>query len=98
VRTLGVLERFLIGEGAHPELFAHVAECARYLSEGQAPAKAYDTMAIWRTLIHLGYVAVPETKTTFFTLPLAEALPLLDEPTTKEFIVMVNGTIRETHL
>lgn len=98
VRTLATLERFLIDEGIHTELYAHIEECARYIAVTTVDAKTYDTLAIWRTFVHLGYIAVEEHEVNLFTLPFATALAVLDEATMKRFIMQVNETIQHTHL
>jgi recombinational DNA repair protein (RecF pathway) len=97
VRTLATLERFLVDEGVHAELYAHIEECARILTT-DAGAKVFDTLAIWRTLVHLGYVAIEEHELPLFTLSFEQALATIDEPTIKKFIILVNETIKQTHL
>ncbi len=98
VRTLATLERFLIDEGVHEELFAHIVECGEYFNHATVEAKIYDTLAIWRTLVHLGYIAVQENELGFFNIPFAQAVELIDEETRKRFIGLVNETITQTHL
>ncbi len=98
VRTLASLERFLGDEGSHPELFAHIRECAEYVSTGAASAKVFDTLAICKTLAHLGYIALDESMTQYMTLSLAEALEQIDEATVKRLIALSNEAIKETHL
>ncbi len=98
VRTLATLERFLIDEGVHEELFAHIRECALCLNTEGVDAKIFDTLAIWRTLVHLGYIAVEEDEVLLFTASFQQTLASVDEPTIKKFIILVNESIKQTHL
>lgn len=98
VRTLATLERFLVDEGVHEELYSHIRECALCLNTEDIDPKAFDTLAIWRSLVHLGYIAIEESEAKLFTLPFRTALTLINEPIMKRFIVLVNSTIKETHL
>jgi len=101
VRILATLERFVIDEGAHPELFAQMYDAAEMLRQSDARAadpKQYDTLMIWRILASLGYVSTDLLEQHLHTLPLREALVYLDETKTKKLIMEVNATIKETHL
>lgn len=111
VRMLATLERFLVDEGVHTELFAHIYECAQLLhtergaSVDGAPhdpagsdAKRFDTLAIWRTLEMLGYIAVDDADVPLTKMSFVDALELLDEDRTRRMITAVNATIKETHL
>ena len=98
VRILATLERFLIDEGAHAELFAHIYEAAQVVQSTYADAKRFDTLAIWRIIALLGYIAIKDDMTDYASLPFHEALMMLDEATTKHMIATVNTTIKETHL
>jgi recombinational DNA repair protein (RecF pathway) len=100
VRTLATLERFLIDDGEQRELFDHIEECAMYLAEAPASVdpKSFDTLSIWRTLVHLGYIAVAQHEKDLFILPFDQAVRLLDPTTTTVLVAMVNTTIKETHL
>ncbi len=92
VRTLATLSRFLIDEGEHPALFAHIEEVANVVIEDGVDPKAYDALAIWRTLVHLGYID-GEIET-----PFADAVRTMTDTDTKALIATVNETIKETHL
>ncbi len=97
VRTLATLERFLIDEGVHQELFAHIWEVGKYLEAHQAKdrdSKLFDTFAIWRTLVHLGYIPQDED----IKVPFTEALEKINDKKMKQMIIVVNKTIKETHL
>ncbi len=98
VRALATLERFLIGEGAHPELFAHIEDCAALLKEEGIGPKKFDTLAIWRILVHLGYIAVHNGDHALFEQPLADAVRALSDEGVKRLVAEVNNTIKETHL
>lgn len=99
VRTLATVERFLIDEGIHEELFEHILECGQYLiKEPEIDPKIYDTLAIWRTLIHLGYIAIEEDETSYFGLSFKDSLNIVNEQTRKKFNILVNKIIKETHL
>lgn len=95
VRLLGALERFLVDEGEHSELFGHVEEVAE-LVEGAYDPKLFDTLSLWRALAHLGYISVEDE--SLFTMPLREALVRVDEETRKRLVVEVNRAISQTHL
>ncbi len=103
VRTLATIERFLIDEGVHEELFEHILECGQYLNDlknhlEDIDPKVYDTLAIWRTLVHLGYIAIEEDELPYFNLPFHQSLNIIDEETRKKFNILVNKIIKETHL
>lgn len=98
VRMLATLERFLVDEGVHTELFAHIYECAQLLHTEYEEPKRFDTLAIWRTLEMLGYIAVDDADVPLTTMSFVEALELLDEDRTRRMITAVNATIKETHL
>ncbi len=95
VRLLGALERFLVDEGEHPQLFAHVEEVAGLMREPLDP-KLFDTLALWRALAHLGYISVDDE--SVFTLPFREALTRVNEEMRKRLVVEVNRAITQTHL
>lgn len=92
VRTLGTLSRFLIDEGEHTALFAHVQEVAHAVYEETVEPKVFDALAIWRTLVHLGYIDGD------ITASFADAARVLDEAEIKTLVTSVNETIKETHL
>lgn len=96
IRLLHTIERFLVDEGVHLELFEHVYECAKTFVDIEP--KKYDTLAIWRTLAHLGYIDVDSEKQKFFLLPFEQTLNLLGDEYLKDMIKLVNETIKETHL
>jgi DNA repair protein RecO (recombination protein O) len=98
VRMLATLERFLVDEGVHTELFAHIYECTQVVGGEYGDSKRFDTLAIWKTLELLGYIAVEDDAVAFTTMPFIEALELVDEKTINKMIVAVNTTIKETHL
>ena len=99
VRTLATLERFLAGEGEeHREIFDHLEVCASLVSKGDYNPQLFDTLAIWRVLAHLGYIAVPADQTTLFTSPFETMFSIIDTKTTKEMIKQVNEAITYTHL
>lgn len=100
VRTLATLERFLIDEGKQSELFDHIEECAMYIAQSPLvfDPKSFDTLSIWRTLVHLGYIAVTENERELFVLPFSQAVGLLDIGMTASLVAVVNTTIKETHL
>lgn len=98
VRALATLERFLIGEGDHPELFAHITEIGESFREETISGKYYDTLAIWRALVHLGYIAVEEDEQVFFEDPFFDVLGRMDDVRTKAMITVVNEAITQTHL
>lgn len=95
VRTLAALDRFLIDEGEHSELFGHITEIAHAVAHPIDP-KTFDTLAIWRTLVHLGYI--PRGEEALFLSPFVQASALLTPLDTKRLIISVNNTIKETHL
>jgi DNA repair protein RecO (recombination protein O) len=99
VRMLATLERFLVDEGVHIELFFHIYECAQLVKEGMyTDSKRFDTLAIWRTLELLGYIAVEDADIPLTSMSFLKALELLDEDRTRRMITAVNATIKETHL
>lgn len=95
VRSLSAIERFLIDEGEHPELFGHIHDIAHALAHPISP-KTFDTLAIWRTLVHLGYI--PGADEALFVSPFVDTSLGLPESDAKRLIISVNNAIKETHL
>ncbi len=91
VRALGTLVRFLVDEGEHRALFAHILEIARAMGSGLDP-RAYDALAIWRILVHLGYIDGT------ITAPFTDAARSLDDAAITALVHTVNETIKQTHL
>ncbi len=98
VRTLGLLERFLMGEGTHPELFDHVIALGEAVREGQAEARIFDALSLWKVLVLLGYSAVEEGDSELFELPFAEAIALVDDARLKRIIKSATDAISSSHL
>lgn len=99
VRALATVERFLGGEGEqHSELFNHLEVCANCVIEGNFNPQVFDTLAIWRVLAHLGYIAVPEDNVGLFSSSFTDTFSILDSDTTKKMIREVNEAITYTHL
>lgn len=95
VRSLTAIERFLVDEGEHGELFAHISDISRAVSSPISP-RVFDTLAIWRTLVHLGYI--PGGDEVLFRSPFVETSAILTDTDIKRLIVSVNSAIKETHL
>ena len=99
VRTLATVERFVGGEGEqHSELFDHLEICADCMADEKVDSQMFDTLAIWRVLAHLGYIAVPSEQGELFSAPLSDTLKTLTPSTTKKMIKQVNDAITHTHL
>ncbi|MDB5189013.1 MAG: hypothetical protein JWM92_611, partial [Candidatus Nomurabacteria bacterium] len=98
VRTLGLLERFLTGEGTHPELFDHIIACGLIAQAEQGDARAFDALSLWKVLVLLGYVAVPAEDEILFTLPLDQALAEMDDRRIKKLIQSATDAIHYSHL
>jgi recombinational DNA repair protein (RecF pathway) len=98
VRVLGVVERFCQGEEPHPELFSHLKECLSAFRVQTLDVRLLDTIALWKVMVLLGYIAVSKEDEHFFSLPLLEAVSRLDEATAKRLIAQTNDAITQTHL
>ncbi len=101
IRNLATLERFVTEENPHPELFAHILECAmvaEYKALDQKVVRAYDAIGIWRTLIHLGYIAVDDKDSGLFTDPILHVALQLSTEKLKQLVKVVTEAIKETHL
>lgn len=97
VRTLAFINRFLTGEDPHPELFAHISAVAASLPM-VSDDKAIDTLALWRALALLGYIAVEPGDERLLASPFVEAATLLDTVAMKRCIAQANSAIAESHL
>jgi len=98
VRTITLLERFLIGEGSHDELFGHIIACGAIVQQGNGDARAFDALSLWKVLVLLGYIAVADADEPLFTLPLDQAMALLDESRIKKLIRSATDAISYSHL
>lgn len=98
VRTLSLLERFLNGEGTHPELFDHVIASGAAVQEGQAEARIFDALSLWKVLVLLGYSAVEEGDEELFELPFDQAMVLVDDTRLKKIIRSATDAISYSHL
>lgn len=98
VRSLTMLERFMIGEGSHEELFAHTEEIAQLIARDDIDAQYFDTLSLWRIITILGYVAVDEKDEAFFTTAFDQAVLLINTTDAKRMIVAVNQSILESQL
>lgn len=98
VRSIAFLERFLIGEGPHEELFQHIADGMTLVKEKDIDARAFDALSLWRILVLLGYSAVESENEKLFTLPLIDAMSLLTDSKIKELIKNATDAITNSHL
>ncbi len=98
VRTLTLLERFLLGEGDHVELYAHVTEIATLIARTDIDERLFDTLSLWRAIAILGYVAVEEGDEALLYAPFDQALSMMDDTRIKSFIATVNTSIKESQL
>lgn len=88
VRMLASIDRFLAGEGEeNRELWNHIESCAFSLSQDLNP-KHFDTFAIWKTLVHLGYIS-DEGDNSFSNITTEMA---------KRMVKEANEAITHTHL
>jgi hypothetical protein len=98
VRILGAVDRFVIDEGVHGDIFATLREAGDMVGGAYTDAKRFDTLVIWRILVSLGYIGVDLLDQQLYATPLLGALASLDDAQTKAMIERVNMTIKETHL
>ena len=98
VRILLSIERFVIDEGPHEALFDHVAECAACLADESLPVKAYDTVAIWRVFVLLGYSALDESYAIYMQQPLHTVVTTSTDDMIGVLMKDVQQSIAQTHL
>ena len=98
VRILGAVDRFVIDEGVHGDIFATLREAGDMVGGAYTDAKRFDTLVIWRILVSLGYIGVDLLDQQLYATPLLGALASLDDAQTTAMIERVNMTIKETHL
>ena len=98
VRTLTLLERFLLGEGDHVELYAHVTEISTLISRTDIDERLFDTLSLWRAIAILGYIAVEEGDEELLHAPFDEAIGMMDDAHIRSFITVVNASIKESQL
>ncbi len=97
VRTIGFLERFLVGEGIHEELFDHIHTVGMMI-DGDYEPRALDALSLWKMLVLLGYVAAEEDDEQLFTLPFAEAVLLVNDAKIKKLVKTATDAITSSHL
>jgi recombinational DNA repair protein (RecF pathway) len=97
VRSVALLERFVIGEGAHEALFDHI-RLAGEMVKGDYDARAFDVLSLWKMLVLLGYSAVEDDEQQLFTLPFDQAIGTIDEAGIKKLIVSATNAIKHSHL
>jgi len=98
VRTLAFLERFLIGEGIHDELFDHIITVGTMVQAGGYDARIVDAVSLWKMLALLGYIDVEGNDEQLFTLPFDQAVSLADDATIKRLIKNATDAITSSHL
>lgn len=98
VRSLMLIDRFLVDEGPHEELFEHIVACGEILSQRDIDYKSFDALSLWRMLALLGYIAVEEHMHDLMHKPLQEALHMLDGDMRSQLIIVANTAIKESHL
>jgi recombinational DNA repair protein (RecF pathway) len=97
VRTIGFLERFLVGEGMHEELFDHIRTVGDLVAAGKHDARALDALSLWKMLVLLGYVS-GEDDEQLLALPFAEAVLLVDDNKIKKLVRTATDAITSSHL
>jgi recombinational DNA repair protein (RecF pathway) len=104
VRTVSFLERFLVGEGVHEELFDHIVALGAMLRHGENEegqrydVRMLDALSLWKVLVLLGYVAVEGSEEQMFVLPLDQAIALVNDVTVKHLIKIATDAIVSSHL
>lgn len=98
VRALAAVDRFCQGESAHPELFAHLFSCMETLAHDDIDERSLDTVAVWKIMESLGYVALEEKDRQLATLSFVDAVKSIDHSTRSRLIAMTNSVIAQTHL
>jgi recombinational DNA repair protein (RecF pathway) len=98
VRTIAFLERFLIGEGAHDELFAHLETVGMLVQQDNYDPRIVDALSLWKMLVLLGYIAVEASDEQLFTLPFEQAVGQVNETKLKQLIKNATDAITSSHL
>ncbi len=101
VRTVAFLERFLVGEGMHEELFQHIQDLGTIVKQkgdSKDIVRSLDALSLWKVLVLLGYIAIEDNEKHFFTLPLSEAAVLLSDSDIKKLIKGATDAIHSSHL
>lgn len=98
VRTLSMLARFLIGEGTHPEIFAHIEECLSVVKEGGYDAAAFDAFSLWKISALLGYIAPSDIEEPLLEQRMSAVLTAMTDEMRKRFVESVQSGITESHL
>lgn len=97
VRALMLTERLCVEEGADEALFEHLCEVEQSIRYPHTDAKLFDTIVLWKLLVHLGYLEVASESESLFTEPLTTAV---DTDGTKASLLIkeVTQAIKRTHL
>jgi recombinational DNA repair protein (RecF pathway) len=98
VRTLSAVDRFLVDEGPHEELFAHLKEIALLVGDESVDVKAYDALSLWRMLALLGYIAPEEADEALLEGAFAPALSRVTEAVRVRLIAAATDAIAQSHL
>ena len=98
VRSVAFMERFLVGEGTHEELFNHIISVGKMVQQGEYEARAVDALSLWKILVLLGYIAVEDDEEIFFTTPFDQAVVLVNDTVIKKLIKNATTAITNSHL
>ena len=98
VRTVIFLERFLVGEGVHEELFEHILTFGKMVHNGEYDARALDALSLWKMLVLLGYIAVEDMDELLFTSPIDQTVAFVDDSRMKKLIKSATDAITYSHL
>jgi DNA repair protein RecO len=98
VRSLSLVTRFLIDEGVHEELYAHIKACAQILKEGTADPQLFDALSIWKMLVFLGYIAPEPDELALVSLPIDTALLQISAIQHKALLSEVKDALIQSHL
>lgn len=97
IRALSLVERLCIEEGVQEELFEHLLATISFVGVAQADSKLFDAVVLWKILVLLGYIDVPEEQQSLFQITLSD-IATISGTITRQLVIDVTNAIKRTHL
>lgn len=97
IRALSLVERLCIEEGVHEELFEHLVSVLSFVGKTQTDNKLFDAVVLWKILVLLGYIDVPEEQHPLYSISLGD-ISTIPGTVTKALVIDVTNAIKRTHL
>lgn len=100
-RVFSLLEKLVVGEEKHPELYRVLEEAVRYVfteRTAQTAADAFEALVVARMLWELGYVSASDFPKEYFDGRLTNDLLTRAESDKSKLVEAINSGLRQSHL